>query len=313
MRAAVPEGCDYLFHLASNTKVRKHACHEQNLTNIRGVENVVSVCREKAVGRLIHTSSISVYFPSTHEYESYFPPRKRVVVLTEDTPRSPDDFWVNYCRTKCIQEKIVQASKIDHVIVQPSDIIGQYDTRSWGRLVRMIADARLVGVPDTKLNFVNVADVAEGQLKAALVGRAGATYILGGTPFRTAELMDEILLNIGRITGRRAEAPYMVPLSFLTALGCVQEWFDADPMAEASNTPEADESFPPETIFLLSSQHTTSSAKATRELGYEPTDRAGVVRAIRSMSDFALGHHHSIAHPEDPTSPPACPPRPSNA
>eukprot|EP01062_Namystynia_karyoxenos_P010339 TRINITY_DN13664_c0_g1_i2.p1 TRINITY_DN13664_c0_g1~~TRINITY_DN13664_c0_g1_i2.p1 ORF type:complete len:433 (+),score=148.85 TRINITY_DN13664_c0_g1_i2:445-1743(+) len=287
---AIPDRTHFLFHLASNTAVRAEKNHNQNLTNIRGTENVVAVCRKRKVRRLILTSSIAVYFPSTHEWASWIPPRKKSVVLDENTARSPDDFWVNYCRTKALQEKIVQeATDIDRVIVQPSDIIGRFDDRSWGRLMRMMADCRLVGVPNATLNFVNVEDVVEGHLRAAVAGRSGETYLLGGTTFTTKELVQEMRRNISRITGKESCTPKIVPLWMLRLMGYLQEWLDDDPLAEA-NAPEADKSFPRETIFLLSSQHQSSSAKAERELLYQHTTRPGIVLAIRQMADHALAH-----------------------
>ncbi|KAJ9452199.1 putative dihydroflavonol-4-reductase [Diplonema papillatum] len=294
---ATPEKADYFFHLASNTAVRKEGDSLQNQVNIRGTENAVSVCQEKQIGRFMLTSSIAVYFPATHEYEGWLPPKRKRVILTEESQKSPDDFWVNYCRTKALQEKIVQASDLDFVILQPSDIVGRYDDRSWGRLVRMMADCRLVGVPKTKLNFVNVVDVVEGHFKAAVQGKPRETYILGGTPFETTELISEMMCNVRRIIGSAPCTPKAVPLLLLSFLGCVQDWLDDDPLAETCNTPEADKSFPRETIFLLSSQHTTSSEKARRAFGYQATDHKGVVLAIREMADYALAHHGQITAP----------------
>ena len=295
---AIPDKTDFMFHLASNTAVRKDSNNLQDVVNICGTENVVNVCKKKKIGRLVHTSSIAVYFPSTHERISWFPPRKKKVILTEETPRSPDDFWVNYCRSKCIQEKIVQSSDINYIILQPSDIIGRYDDRSWGRLIQMMAECRLVGIPDTKLNFVNVDDVVEGHLKAALYGVSSETYILGGTPYLTKDLISEMMSNIKRILGRNSCTPKQVPLWLLTALGCIQDWFDEDSaLLEACNSPEADKSFPRETIFLLSSQHTTSSNKAVEAFGYSPTDTKGVCLAIRHMADHALAHLEGLPPP----------------
>eukprot|EP01065_Artemidia_motanka_P000206 TRINITY_DN10081_c0_g1_i1.p1 TRINITY_DN10081_c0_g1~~TRINITY_DN10081_c0_g1_i1.p1 ORF type:complete len:441 (+),score=129.14 TRINITY_DN10081_c0_g1_i1:392-1714(+) len=287
---AVPDGCHFVFHLASNTAVRAEKNHSQNMTNIRGTEHIVSACRRKKVRRLVLTSSIAVYFPNTHDWESWFPPRRKKVVLSETSARSPDDFWVNYCRTKALQEKIVQdAEDVDRVIVQPSDIIGRFDERSWGRLMRMMAECRLVGVPRAELNFVNVQDVVEGHLRAAVAGRCGETYVLGGTMFSTQDLVQEMQSNIVRIVGRASCTPKIVPLWLLRLMGYLQEWIDDDPLAEA-NAPEADKSFPRETIFLLSSQHEATSEKAERELLYQRTTHDGVIRAIRQMADHALLH-----------------------
>eukprot|EP00756_Hemistasia_phaeocysticola_P025165 Hpha_TRINITY_DN15991_c0_g3::TRINITY_DN15991_c0_g3_i1::g.74597::m.74597/K00091/E1.1.1.219; dihydroflavonol-4-reductase len=298
--SAVPEGCHYFFHLASNTAVRAEKAHLQNMTNIRGTEHVVEACRQKGVGRLILTSSIAVYFPYTHDWESWFPPKKKKVVLNEEMRRSPHDFWVNYCRTKALQEDIVlEAKDVDTVIVQPSDIIGKFDERSWGRLLRMMAECRLVGIPRADLNFVNVSDVVEGHLRAAVAGKKGESYVLGGTNFSTAELAAEMQRNIRRILGVTSCQPQLVPLWLLRLMGYLQEWLDDDPLAGSAdaNTPEADKSFPPETIFLLSSQHETCSDKARTQLMYQHTTRRGVLRAIRQMANHALLHVEPIPAP----------------
>eukprot|EP00755_Sulcionema_specki_P026267 Sspe_Gene.85227::Locus_56021_Transcript_1_1_Confidence_1.000_Length_1625::g.85227::m.85227/K00091/E1.1.1.219; dihydroflavonol-4-reductase len=297
VQSVVPDQCDVLFHLASNTGVRATTNELQDQVNIRGTECIVNVCRSAKVKRLVLTSSIAVYFPDTHKYESYIPPVKRRVVLNESSPRSPEDFWVNYCRTKRIQEKIVlNADDVDVVVVQPSDIIGKYDDRSWGRLCQMMARCSLLGVPRTNMNFVDVQNVVDGHIRAALCGRTGECYILSGTSFSTTQLVEEMKKNIKRVTGVSPCVPYMIPLWMLSLLGYIQEWASGEEVYEC-NSPEALHTCPRETIFLLSSQHTASSEKAERELGYTPTSYNGVVSAIRQMVDCALAHIDALPEP----------------
>ena len=86
---------------------------------------------------------------------------------------------------------------VELVVVNPGYVLGvpvdrsqpgETSTRTIGNYLR----GRLPGVLDAPMNFVDVADVATGELLAAEHGKPGERYILGGVNLGWAELIDRV-------------------------------------------------------------------------------------------------------------------------
>src|SRR5205085_11467196 len=85
------------------------------------------------------------------------------------------------------------------VIVNPAHMVGRYDTRNWGRMIRMVERGTVPGVPTGGGSFCHAAAVADALIAAAERGRAGQNYLLGGAD---ASFLD-VFAIIGRLTGKR--------------------------------------------------------------------------------------------------------------
>ncbi|MGO9496151.1 MAG: NAD-dependent epimerase/dehydratase family protein [Solirubrobacteraceae bacterium] len=86
---------------------------------------------------------------------------------------------------------------IDVVVVNPAYVLGVPVDHRQGcdtstRTIANYLRGRLPGVLDAPMNFVDVEDVAAGQLLAGEHGRPGERYILGGVNLRWAELIDRV-------------------------------------------------------------------------------------------------------------------------
>ncbi len=107
------------------------------------------------------------------------------------------------------------------------------------------------------LNLVDVHDVARGHVLALEHGRPGERYLLGGTDLTLAE----VFALIARAAGRR---PPRVRLPYALVQGLA--------LARLANRHE---------VALARVPAWFSSAKAQRELGYEPGPvEAAVARAV---------------------------------
>ncbi|WP_262692559.1 NAD-dependent epimerase/dehydratase family protein [Kordiimonas aestuarii] len=166
----VPEDLDALFHIAANTSTWKADAASQYLVNVEGTAALLQLATDKDVGRFIHVSSTSVY--GIHH-----------TPVTEETEKLGSTSWVSYVNTKTFAERKVKEATwrgMDAVIVNPTHIIGRYDSRNWARLILRHAKGSLPGTPPGAGNFANARAVAEALLAAFEKGKTGENYILGG-------------------------------------------------------------------------------------------------------------------------------------
>ena len=236
LRRAI-EGCDAVFHVAALYSFDAPEA-ELEAVNVGGTQNVLDACLAAGVRRLVHTSSCTTCGP--------VPGR---AATEEDEP--PDwELVIPYKRTKLESERLVLGSGLDAVVVNPTTPLGEGDTAPTptGRMVRGVASGRYRAYVGTAgVNLVDVYDVARGHLLAFDRGRSGERYLLGGENLS----LKDAFARIARAAGRRPPR-IRVPYAAVRAgavLGLV-------------NRNEA---------LLARLPEYFSSAKAQRELGYEPS------------------------------------------
>jgi dihydroflavonol-4-reductase len=151
---------------------------------------------------------------------------------------------------------------IEVVVVNPGYVLGVPVDRSQAgetsnRIVGNYLRGRLPGVIDSRMNFVDVEDVAQGHLLAAEKGRPGERYILGGENLAWPELVD----RIARIAD--VHYPVIVMPPAIAWVGRVREALGIPGPMSA------------EGYELMGRDWRFTSRKAERELGYSsrPIDR----------------------------------------
>lgn len=143
--------------------------------NVNGTKNVIALCREFGVRRLVYVSSVHA-----------IPDTDSMSVLKEIKEFSPEKVVGGYARTKAEATQAVLSAVqggLDAVIVHPSGIIGPYD-RSGNHLVQLVNDYLSGRIPvcvKGGYDLVDVRDVAYGCLMAAEKGRAA-----NATSYQTA-------------------------------------------------------------------------------------------------------------------------------
>lgn len=176
---AMPDTLDGVFHAAADTSTWSKDAKRQQEINVEGTRSILQAMLDKDVKRLVHVSSIAVF----GEYDS---------PITEETPRLGAESWVSYARTKAYAERKVKEAVdrgLDAVIINPTHIVGKYDSHNWARLIQMLADGKLPGTPPGGGNFANGRAVAEAALAAYHKGKTGHNYILGGPNASFAEFL----------------------------------------------------------------------------------------------------------------------------
>ena len=167
---AMPKHPDVVFHLAASTNMWSLRNRQQTEVNVDGTHNMIAVARQQQAGRFIHVSSIAAF--GFHQER-----------ITEETPSNAADSWINYMRTKRLAEmKVQQAVEdgLDAVVVNPANVMGPYDRRNWGGIVRQIARGDLPGIPSGEGSFCHVHAVAQALIAAHHRGGCGKSYLLGG-------------------------------------------------------------------------------------------------------------------------------------
>ncbi|GGE09917.1 dihydroflavonol-4-reductase [Marinithermofilum abyssi] len=165
------DGMDWVFHVAGDVTWGRHLRERMFRINVDGARNMAEEAMRAGVQRFIHTSSAAaVGFPAKGE------------VADESYPFNGDRLDVGYAMAKRQGEEAVlkYAEKgLPAIVVNPSVIIG---IRAYTpQFAAAVVKGKLRIAPEGGINICDVEDVARGHLLAALKGRIGERYILGGT------------------------------------------------------------------------------------------------------------------------------------
>lgn len=249
LKAAV-RSCDTVFHTAAIVKFWKARWKEQLQVNVDGTRNVVRASLTEGVDRLLHVSSIAAL---GHPQDQ--------LPADEETPYN----WAEtpgYKYSKRLAElEVLEGVKkgLNAVIVNPSVIIGERDIYfHGGSLLKNVKKGTTLFYVDGGMNVVYVGDVVKGIISAALEGRRGERYILGGVNLTTRE----VFARTANLIGGRAPIA-RIPLPLLRTVTRLVEGAFALLGKE-----------PPVTMDLMvhaGIYNWYSSAKAERELGYTIT------------------------------------------
>ncbi len=241
-------GVDWVFHVAASTASWKPKFAQQTAINVGGTENVVAAALASKVKRLVHTSSVAV-FGFTDDY------------ISERSPHLGLDSWVNYSRSKALGEARAReglARGLDVVIVNPTHILGPGDTQSWGRLILLVDQGKLPGVPPGSGAFVDVREVAKAQVMAAERARSGESFLLGGEETTFLDLVQRIGKVLGKSVPSRA-----VPAPLLRGYARALDMLSRMTGKEPDITPEA--------VAFVCHHMRCDCRKAQTELGLQTT------------------------------------------
>ncbi len=220
--------------------------------NVQGTRNIVKMCLEKQVRKLVYISSVHA-IPEL--------PKGQTILPISDF--DPDKIIGFYGKTKAEASQIVMEAVrkqgLNASLVFPSGLCGPYDY-TVGHVTQLLIDSvkgRLFAGVDGGYDFVDVRDVAKGVVACCEKGRKGEGYILGNRYVS----VKEILHHVHRLTGVK-EVRLMVPIWLarlsVPILGIYYKIKRRPPI------------FTRYALYTVTSNSDFSSAKARRELGYVP-------------------------------------------
>ena len=191
LRKAV-KGCDTVFHVGALVSYWRRQREEMYAINIGGTRNVVEACIAAGVERLVHTSSIAAV-----GYSDTGAP------ADETNAFNWDSLDIGYRISKFRAEEEVQRGigmGLPAVIVNPSVVIGERDIHfNGGQIIRDVHRKRLFYYIGGGTNIAYVGDVVRGHIQAALKGRIGERYILGGKNLTYKEMLSTTAEVVGGI------------------------------------------------------------------------------------------------------------------
>lgn len=242
----------YVIHTAGIISIENNVSEKLRQVNVGGTKNIVDLCKEYKVKRLVYVSSVHA-----------IPEGEKSETLTEISHFSPDEVIGGYAKTKAEATQIVlDAAKegLNAVVVHPSGILGPYDN-SGNHLVQLVKDyikGKLPACVKGGYDFVDVRDVAAGCLLAAEKGRQGECYILSN---RHYEIKDILAIAKTICGGKRIP---VLPM-----------WMAKMAEPFLRKTAEIRKRRPLYTkysLHTLTANDKFSHEKATKELGYHPRD-----------------------------------------
>ncbi|MEG1069741.1 MAG: NAD-dependent epimerase/dehydratase family protein [Ruthenibacterium sp.] len=249
--ALADDDCATVIHCAGVVTIQSHYDARVAEVNVGGTQNILALCAEHSVKKLVHVSSVHA-----------IPELPAGEVIAETDVFSPDSVIGLYAKTKAEASALVlRAARhgLPASIVHPSGIIGPYDVGG-NHLTAMIQHFCCGKLPvgvDGGYDFVDVRDVADGVLACAAQGKTGECYILSGhyASLRT------IFTQLAALSHQKAPRLYL-PLSaakvFASAVEEISILRHKRPLLTAYS------------IYTLGTNAHFSHQKASEQLGYTP-------------------------------------------
>ncbi len=240
-----------LIHCAGIVSVASHPGNKLYQVNVTGTRNVMQLCSEHNVGRMIYVSSVHAV-----------PEKPKGNAVTEECDFSPMLVHGEYAKSKAAATEMVfdairQGLRAN--VVFPSGIIGPGDLA--GGCFTTMTKAFLAGKLPFSVkggyDFVDVRDVAKGILDCSERGDVGKGYILSGH-YITIERMLHTVGKAAKI--KRRSIPVPLGLAKLAA-----PYFERSSLKK-----KALPFFTPCSVSVLASNGQFSHVAATESFAYQP-------------------------------------------
>ena len=240
--------------------------------NVASTREVLDVCADHRIARLIHISTPSLYFNF----------RDRVGIREDEPMPHP---VTEYARTKGIAEQMVMHSEVESVIaLRPRAIFGPWDSTLLPRLLRVARQTRLPlmrgGSALVDLTYIdNVVDAVLLALSVDL--KRGVFNISNGEPMPVIALFKELASAFGfEPRFRRVPYPLLAVIATLLEQGAVFAPGWEPPITRYS-------------AGLLAFSQTLDLTHARETLGYIP--RVSFADGIQRTAAWFTGHAEASA------------------
>lgn len=263
------QGYDVVFHLAGMVEIGTGKKKKIYKVNVGGVENILKVCQENHIKRLVYTSSV-------HAIEEL--PKGEVMI--EPDHFDPRLVKGHYAKSKAIATDLIlnqTDSNLETVVVCPTGVIGPFDYQlsNTGQIFIDYLMGRLTAYVKGSYNFVDVRDLAKGIISASIKGKNKQAYILSGDNITVKELLDLIAEYSNRKKIRTKLAYW-----FILAMSYFAELYYRIRRQKALFTHYS--------VKVLNSNHEFSKQKAIDELQFKTRS---IKDSIRDTLEFSKEHY----------------------
>lgn len=178
---AAVSGCEAIIHAAA---IFAHPQNDQKAfeqINVHGTMNLAEAAINSGIRKFIYISTANTIGTGSKSSPS-----------TEVDPFNSKELESHYLNTKLKAEEYLQEQvrkdRLEAVIINPSFMIGPYDSKpSSGRMIMYGVKSPLLVVPPGGKNFVHVRDVARVAVEALEKGISGEKYLVTGENYSYAE------------------------------------------------------------------------------------------------------------------------------
>lgn len=264
------KGIDTVFHLAGVVAYKKSDRAQMERINVQGTQNVVEVCREHKVRKLVYLSSVVAVGAG------YTPDQ----VMNEESEFNIHDLDLGYFETKHEAEKIVKKAcdrgEIDAVMLNPSTIYGAGDAKKGSRKMQVkVAQGKLKFYTSGGVNVVAAEDVVQGIISAWKKGRTGERYILCGENMLIKDLFAIIAEEAG------VKPPHkLMPDAVLHIVGAIGDTMEKVGLKGPLSR---------ENAYTATMYHWFDCSKAKQELDFNPRPAREAIRhSVQWMKDNGL-------------------------
>ena len=269
-------GCEAVVHAAALVKILAPAAQFDRI-NIGGLENILSTAEQSgSVEKVLYVSSFIALGPTENGPNGEL----------DESAEVRDRVWINdYERTKALADRRARKAIADGaplLVVYPGVIYGPGEMTEGNIVVRHIRDLvrgklpALIGKPERRWNYVNVADVARGVSLTLEKARPGSRYMLGGENVTQADFY----ALVGRLTG--AKIPSLrLPDGVAKAGGALQKaWARL-----TDTTPQ----LTPDLVDIYKHDWAYRSDRAAAEIGYTwRTLEQGLTETVAWMKESGV-------------------------
>lgn len=247
-------GMKMVFHAAAYypTSNNPASAAEHMEHGLQEIHRFLEAVKYSGVKRLIYTSSLSTIQTSAESENN---------LADESDYYQPGSMPRNaYYEVKSVMENAVLSAAergLNAVVVNPTAVFGPGDVNlATGQILLLIARGKALAVPEGMINVVDVRDTAASQIQAAVHGKRGERYLLGGPNLTIKEFAS----LTARIAGK-PEPKITIPSPLIKAAVRAADFLPHIPQS-------ADH------LRALSKMQRYNIQKAVRELNHSP-------RAIR--------------------------------
>ena len=269
---SVCNGCSLVFHVAADYRLWVRDPREMFLANVEGTRALLQAARRAGVERVVYTSTVGCigFVPGG--------------VGDETTPVSRNDMTGAYKLSKWDAEQVaIEEARggLPVVIVNPTAPVGDHDVKPTptGQTIVDFLRGKMPAYVDTGLNIVAVRDVAMGHWLAAANGRPGERYILGGENLTLCAIFE----RLSEVTGRPAPSIRLPWIVAAAAGACSTAW--AGVTGRAPRVPW-------DAVRMAKKKMFVTSARAERELGYQPGPSSS---ALREAAEWFIGRGYATS------------------
>lgn len=264
--------CDHIFHLAAYAQPWAKDMSTYYDVNVGGTINVLTAAQTNKVKRIVITATAGTFGPQVDDS-----------LITEEIKQVLPPF-TEYERTKQIaNEKIKDflGKGMDIVTVSPTRIFGPGELSASNAVTKLLEKYMyngfryLPGDGTTSGNYAYIKDMINGHYLAAVHGKSGENYILGGENMTYKEL----LKIFGEVTNI-SRKPIGIPLSIMLVASKTMQFLGDNFGLKPAVTPP----------FIRKYMHSwaTDISKAKNELGYTVTP---FPIAIKETADWIKTKH----------------------